>query len=273
MSRKHNSAGIEPVNGSPVNFTLEELRRQQEGLRDKYTRWKVSEIPEDYAAKLRGEDGPTAIQKALALTFRDQKQPGKQVMAYEDGRYMFWAILCGITRARSGRGYEVDSNNLEVLPNLVRYLILDPTCDWPLQKGLMFSGSIGSGKTLLMDAMHIFAEAVPVPYRRFKIIRTVELADKVRQDVNVIEDYSRGDYCFDDFGQEPREIHHFGERISVMDRIIGRRYERFCYGKAVTHITTNLSPNEIVEVYGSRVADRMREMFTPVPLNGASRRK
>jgi hypothetical protein len=224
-------------------------------------------------AEIRQEDAPTNIQKALALTFREQKQAGAQVMPYEDGRYMFWAILCGITSARNGSGFVVDNHNMTVLPDIVRYLILDPTCNWPLHKGLMLSGSIGTGKTLIMDAMQIFAQAAPVPFRQFRMIRTVELADKVRQDVNLIEDYSRGDYCFDDFGQEPREIMHFGERISVMDRIIGRRYERFCYGKAITHMTTNLSPNEIVEVYGSRVADRMREMFTAVPLNGASRRK
>jgi hypothetical protein len=270
MPQKTPSPGTE---APAAQFTLEELRRQQDGLRDKYTRWQLSEIPEDYAAKLRGEDGPTAIQKALAMTFRDQKKPGRQVMSYEDGRYMFWAILCGITRARNGSGFVVDANNMEVLPDIVRYLILDPTCSWPLHKGLMLSGSIGSGKTLLMDAMQIFAQSAPVPFRHFKIIRTVDLADKVRKSLDVLDDYSWDDYCFDDFGQEPREIMHYGDRVPVMERIIGRRYERFCYGKAITHMTTNLSPSEIADVYGSRVADRMREMFVVVPLDGASRRK
>jgi hypothetical protein len=38
----------------------------------------------------------------------------------------------------------------------------------------------------------------------------------------------------------------------------------------MTHVTTNLSPKNIEEIYGHRIRSRMAEMFNPVPFSDES---
>jgi len=52
-------------------------------------------------------------------------------------------------------------------------------------------------------------------------------------------------------------------------RLINTRYE----AKAATIITTNLQPRDIPEKFGQRVASRLNEMCTPVPIVGPDRRR
>ena len=40
----------------------------------------------------------------------------------------------------------------------------------------------------------------------------------------------------------------------------------------LTHVTTNLTPDQIESVYGDYIADRVNEMFNVIELKGLSRR-
>lgn len=77
---------------------------------------------------------------------------------------------------------------------------------------------------------------------------------------------------FDDFGAE-QQIKHFGNDCNVMAEIIISRYEQFIENKTVTHLTTNLSANEIEKLYGNRVRSRMRQMFNVIDFDGNSKDK
>ena len=61
----------------------------------------------------------------------------------------------------------------------------------------------------------------------------------------------------DDLGNEPAEILEFGNPIYPIVRLIEHRYNT----QAFTFITTNLTPKEIREKYGARIADRFNEML------------
>jgi DNA replication protein DnaC len=67
---------------------------------------------------------------------------------------------------------------------------------------------------------------------------------------------------------------HYGHEKNVMAEIILNRYDNNLPYHC-THITTNLTADEIKAQYGTRVTDRIREMFNIIkfPVGAKSRRK
>jgi DNA replication protein DnaC len=262
------------TNPSPAGDAekLEALRRQQDAVRDKYTAWTPTELPAEYAEKLKDWD-PTQVRwmRTMALTTWENKQHA-QVMDYTDARRMFWKIITRMAHGRHVGSYVVDEHNLGVIPDLIRYMIMDPACGMPLHKGILLHGPIGTGKTYLMHALKVFADAASIGYRQFALVNALDVANRMRGNIEALYAYQKGDFCFDDIGQEPQHITHFGDKLAVMEQLIGQRYDSFTKGKNITHMTSNLQPHEIQNRYGSRVFDRIREMFTPVLLPGKSRR-
>ena len=58
-----------------------------------------------------------------------------------------------------------------------------------------------------------------------------------------------------------------------MERVLTQRYENFTEGKYLTYVTTNLLPEDLEEHYGSRLAERAKEMFNLIFVDGISRRR
>jgi DNA replication protein DnaC len=52
-----------------------------------------------------------------------------------------------------------------------------------------------------------------------------------------------------------------GNETNVMAEVMMSRYPLFIHRKMLTHATTNLSAEELENLYGNRVRSRMREMF------------
>ena len=63
--------------------------------------------------------------------------------------------------------------------------------------------------------------------------------------------------CIDDVGLEPTEVLDFGNAINPVIEILEHRYRQQLF----TFITTNLTPKQIREKYGDRVADRFNEIM------------
>jgi len=69
-------------------------------------------------------------------------------------------------------------------------------------------------------------------------------------------------------GTDPREIIEYGNVLSPIIDLISYRYEH----QLPTIITSNLTPQQISEVYGKRIGDRLKETTEIVPfLNGSYR--
>ena len=62
-------------------------------------------------------------------------------------------------------------------------------------------------------------------------------------------------------GTEPREIIEYGNVLSPIIDLISYRYEH----QLPTIITSNLTPQQISEVYGKRIGDRLKETTEIVP--------
>lgn len=170
-------------------------------------------------------------------------------------------------------GFVIDDQNRDIFKLLCLYFTRDPEFenseDFSLDKGMALIGPVGCGKTTLLHGFNIN------PYNSYVQVscRTVA-GDYSKLGEDAINFYSAGKivspndywgqsnvgYFFDDLGTEPTTKKHFGNVISVMEEIILNRYDVPAL-KGKTHLTSNLSADDIGEVYGTRVRSRMREMM------------
>lgn len=258
--------------------SLDQLRKEQERY-DAISGidLRLHQVPANYAEMLDEPDG-TAIGSILSSASRMIARPQKlwpQSMDYETARKIVWAICTDKARVLQ-KDFIVDAANRAVIQNLIRYFINDPACEWNLNKGLFIFGDVGRGKTFLFQVMQVFAAAARLEHRNFGFQICSDIVDEVLTvGESAMARHFRGqrDVCFDDLGQEPAVIKRYGNDLSVMERILTKRYSAYVAGKCITHITSNLTPDEVLERYGSRVSDRLREMMNYVVLPGPSRRK
>ena len=77
--------------------------------------------------------------------------------------------------------------------------------------------------------------------------------------------------AIDEVGREPMDAKHFGTGINAIQTVLQLRYEqRYNF---YTHMTTNLDPDkEFSQRYGAYIADRVKEMFNVIKIEGESRR-
>lgn len=183
------------------------------------------------------------------------------------------------------KGIELYGNHFKILEadypiicRLIAYFLQDEISCYQygidLNKGLLLSGPIGSGKTTLMNLMKLIAK----PDNKFSVKPCREISFEFIQDgYEVIHRYSKGKlyqsdtrtYCFDDLGTE-NNLKYFGNECNVIAEIILCRYDLFINKKLKTHITTNLSASEIEKNYGNRIRSRLRELCNLIAFDKAT---
>ena len=173
------------------------------------------------------------------------------------------------------KGLELYGNHFKILEidypiiyKLIAYFLKDEiTCfqlNIDLNKGILLSGPVGSGKTTLMNLMKTLT---PTEHKFYiKPCRDISF-EFIQEGYEVIHKYSKGKLypdpktiCFDDLGTE-KNLKYFGNECNVMAEIILSRYDIFISKKIQTHITSNLSASEIETAYGNRVRSRLRNML------------
>lgn len=170
------------------------------------------------------------------------------------------------------RELKIDLDNQEIFRLLCLYFTHDERFElegYSFKKGICLFGGVGVGKTTILKMM----SRNQVQSYVMKMCRAVE--DEFSQDGDgILKKYgvfvqasANSDpfghqvlgYCFDDLGTEPM-ARYYGKDVNVMTEIILNRYDNELPFNQ-THITTNLSVGEIAQRYGTRVTDRMRQMF------------
>lgn len=180
----------------------------------------------------------------------------------------------------------IDDENDDVVWLLCLYFSQDERFNsegYNLDKGICLFGGVGVGKTTLMEKFFQNQRQSFI----IKMCRAIEDEFSQNGDI-VLKEYGihrqasvNGDpyghqvlgYCFDDLGTEPPSK-YYGKNVDVMAEVLLNRYDnKLPFNQ--THITTNLSTDEIITRYGSRVADRMQQMFNMIvfPTDANSRRK
>lgn len=137
--------------------------------------------------------------------------------------------------------------------------------------GLMFCGQCGNGKTTMVKAMQAAINSL-INNNYFKNptgLTALDAKDYVlrSRDQHELENLRNKKMLFiDDLGREPAEVLEYGNRLNPVTDLIEYRYDKQLF----TGFTTNLTPKEIREVYGDRVADRFNEMLEVIVFENKS---
>lgn len=171
----------------------------------------------------------------------------------------------------------VDSTNIEIISKLCLYFAGVETEELPLTKGILLSGEVGVGKSLMFKA---FSEALKNYGKSFRIVscQDVVFGYENTGELDLYMGNEKGysgkpaKFCFDEIGRETIPAMHFGNKRNVMQHILAYRYNYWQSHGLITHGTTNASPQEIISVYGEHIADRIKEMFNYLVIKGESKR-
>ncbi len=178
-----------------------------------------------------------------------------------------------------------DDDFKDILWKLCLYFTNDErfnTDEYNLEKGLLIMGNVGVGKSFLME---LFIEN---QRRSFSIIPTRKVSeayqaytkDKDKSGIHAlakykhwykpiaVSEFGHTDFgiCFDDLGAEETNTKSFGNEMNAMANILYERFEVQALHGA-TFITTNLTGDEIEEVYGTRLRSRIRGMCNIIKFN------
>ena len=140
---------------------------------------------------------------------------------------------------------------------------------------LLYGAACGTGKTTLANAMctltnYLFDSVYSD--KRKTVFRTTALALAKMYSENP-EQYkqmvSQELLFIDDLGTEPASIKIYGNEFSPVTELLYARYDRQHW----TIVTSNLSDEQLKERYGTRIDDRIKEMFDKIHFQGKSYRK
>lgn len=167
------------------------------------------------------------------------------------------------------RPFEVDKFNTDQIDQISYYLTDDKRFSKDQNKALMLMGSVGSGKSMLIEiSRRSFAY---LSRKMFQIIPAMKIASAYADndiDTKNIAN-NTGVLCIDDMGCEPQTVKHYGTEYSPIIEVIHFRY----INRRPTFVTTNLDANEIEDYYDARIRNRLKQMCNAIIFKGPSRRK
>jgi len=134
---------------------------------------------------------------------------------------------------------------------------------------LLLRGYVGVGKTTMLRSVSTLF--IGLGLGGFRIVSAFSLAE-LAKDKDAFQGLCKSDYLgIDDLGQEPNTIKDYGNERSPFEELISARYD----GLKQTIISTNLviegGRDQIADRYGSRVADRLREMCNTINYDPAQK--
>lgn len=205
----------------------------------------------------------------------------KQMIDMDGERMALWKILQRLEPRFDMRCYDV-----KMLYSIIAWVWRNDDLNkmnLDYSKGLFLYGDIGRGKSLTMRllleyTMHVLKvhkELMQNDYRlNMEWMSASMIASRYAANgVPGLEKYMEHDcsMCIDELGREPIPTSYYGTKMNVMQFLMQIRYDnRF---SSVTHVTTNLAPDEIESIYGRYIADRCVEMFNFINFSGESLRR
>ena len=152
-----------------------------------------------------------------------------------------------------------------------------------LKKGIFLVGDIGSGKSLIFEIFKIYTSKI-LHKNSFHQYQAGDIIDNLNIKGKVYFDkfsYNRSSNnipnpitCYiDDVASRNEIVNYYGSVYNSMQELLTIRYNIYSKYRKLTHLSTNIFPQQLKEIYGIRVIDRMKEMFNLIELKGESFRK
>ena len=140
--------------------------------------------------------------------------------------------------------------------------------------GILLCGNCGNGKTTTMNAflsVTKYLNAVTNKGKSWVVLSTsARRISQIAKDESLMSEAKNATVlCIDDVGLEPTEVLDYGNAINPVIEIMEQRYRQQLF----TFITTNLTPSQIREKYGDRIADRFNETMKCIVFTNPTFRK
>lgn len=177
-----------------------------------------------------------------------------------------FVLGCEIEMLKRGikKPFLVDDRNKEVINQLYYYIKGSDTFKGDLNKSILLSGAIGTGKTVMINSLCNIIEA-----GSNKVITRMH-AKKMDEMIKTNENgfYDQRPLFIDDLGREPKEANSYGNKSEPLIDLVSVRYDLGAW----TFATTNFKKETLSEFYGAAIVDRFNEMFNTLIIIGESRR-
>jgi len=178
------------------------------------------------------------------------------------------------------QSFKISDEKHEVkIKQICCYFAKDARFNGSLDKGILLLGNIGNGKTTVMK---IFQANMN---HSFRVVNMLDVSfdykmngeegvrtynGNYKRSPNMFGGTDYG-YCFDDIGTEEIPARHYGESKNIFAEILQVRYNnQNLVPFNSTHATTNKTETELLDIYGSRAYDRMKEMFNLIVFENGS---
>lgn len=173
--------------------------------------------------------------------------------------------MAEVSKFNLGRDLVIDEENIGAYNNAIRWMLRAPDFEGDLNKGLMFRGTPGSGKTHLMRLVSL---CMPDLRNPFPIVTAQKLVDLYVEggDPALANYRTMRILGIDDLGDE-ESAKRYGNDNEVLVRFHERRYDYGLVNPMVTLCTTNLGKEGLMTRYKERSYDRMRQLYNPIVLN------
>ena len=142
--------------------------------------------------------------------------------------------------------------------------------------GMILCGGVGNGKSTMMKAIQSLLNFMRIPtnYNHnvygLRIKEAKSINEMALHNYNTFLDVSKCSLLgIDDLGTEPLIVMDYGNEKTPIVDLLSMRYEN----RLFTIVTTNLTPRQIRERYGERIADRFNEMMEVVIFKNPSYRR
>jgi len=172
--------------------------------------------------------------------------------------------------------YAVRASGAEIHMSVDTVRILRETAGWLKngKRGLFLCGDCGTGKTKLMEALaHLFA-FYECGRNKLRVISATAITDmsvsKVEKDIVALNMVKTANYVgIDDIGTEPVNVKNWGTDSSPVVDILYHRYNTM----KVTVLSSNFGMDDMRNVYGERIYDRICEQYDRIVFNFQSFRQ
>lgn len=141
--------------------------------------------------------------------------------------------------------------------------------------GILLCGECGNGKSTVLKAFQQLLNLLAIPAADGGGNYGIQITDAKHITFLGKTDYpafmkitKRDMLGIDDIGTEPVEVMDYGNIVTPVIDLLTKRYD----DQLFTIITTNLTPKQIREHYGDRIADRLNEMFEKIVFKNGSYR-
>lgn len=178
-----------------------------------------------------------------------------------------WNIEDSVTALTASYMAEVELRHRDYIPDVHTEKHIRQAAQWLTAErpkfGMLLCGQCGNGKTTLALAIRgLVSYLSKGNYNQdapcIHMTDAKEICAFAKEDYKTFKALCRRNMlAIDDLGTEPAEVLDYGNVLNPAIDLLSARYT----DQLFTIVTTNLTPKQIREHYGDRIADRFNEMF------------